>query len=415
MHSQPKQVLVVGGSGRVGGSAVRSLLNFYQDRVNVHVGGRKLKNWESYKRDHRNIPALNSVEFQSVDIRNARQLDRIVPKFDLVVHTAGPFQGLEEPTLLNSCLKHGKSYIDVCDDVALSRICRSEAYQQKAKDSKATAVISTGIWPGGSSLLAKKVIHEMGGSENVKSVVFSFFTAGSGGAGSTLLSATFLILGEEVLTYVNGQPVYRKTATDARTVDFGNGIGKREIARLNLIECESCYRSGVNTVETFFGTSPPFWNTLFQLMATFVPSKVLKNRRAMDVFGKVSLPMVRFVDKFTGSKNGECGGNNNKLHLVDRKLNYTRIAIDTGIRVDVTDKAGRVRTGLLTHNDMEQAVGDAVRSFAGQLLFQGVDSGKPPLPHGVFFPEEVDVSSFVDNVLSDIAEDALEYSLDFKQ
>ena len=36
-------------------------------------------------------------------------------------------------------------------------------------------------------------------------VDFSFFTAGSGGAGSTLLVATFLILAEESLQIVNGR------------------------------------------------------------------------------------------------------------------------------------------------------------------------------------------------------------------
>ena len=36
-------------------------------------------------------------------------------------------------------------------------------------------------------------------------VDFSFFTAGSGGAGSTLLVATFLILAEKALTVVNGR------------------------------------------------------------------------------------------------------------------------------------------------------------------------------------------------------------------
>ena len=34
---------------------------------------------------------------------------------------------------------------------------------------------------------------------------FSFFTAGSGGAGATLLVATFLILAEKALTVVDGR------------------------------------------------------------------------------------------------------------------------------------------------------------------------------------------------------------------
>ena len=147
--------------------------------------------------------------------------------------------GLFEPMVLN-----GKQYIDVCDDIALSSIARSKAHRELAVKCGGAAVISTGIWPGGSSLFAQKIIDSVGGKENVEKVKFTFFTAGTGNAGPTLLAATFLILGEDVLTYVNGQKVYKKSATDLETVDFGKDIGMREVVRLNLIECESCHSSG---------------------------------------------------------------------------------------------------------------------------------------------------------------------------
>jgi len=64
--------------------------------------------------------------------------------------------------------------------------------------------------PGVSSLMAKqlmrKVLKEVPSLKPEDlSVDFSFFTAGSGGAGVTLLVATFLILAEEALTIVNGR------------------------------------------------------------------------------------------------------------------------------------------------------------------------------------------------------------------
>ena len=130
------------------------------------------------------------------------------------------------------------------------------------------------------------------------------------GAGSTILSATFLILGEDVLTYQQGVSVYKKSATDSFSIDFGPKIGTRKVARLNLIECESCFQYLVAcgnekvTVETYFGTSPRFWNTLFVWMANIIPQNVLKDRYLMDIFGKISLPMVRLVDSFVGSSNG---------------------------------------------------------------------------------------------------------------
>ena len=51
-------------------------------------------------------------------------------------------------------------------------------------------------------------------------------------------------IGENVLTYVNDQQVFEKSASDMNTVDFGPVIGQREVVRLNLIEAESCHASG---------------------------------------------------------------------------------------------------------------------------------------------------------------------------
>jgi Saccharopine dehydrogenase NADP binding domain len=370
-------ILVLGGSGRVGGSAVRALHDKFGDGLNICVGGRDRKNWDDYLR--RLGRDLHGVRFEEVDINNQHRLNELISKNDLIVHTAGPFQGIRVPSVLEAAITHGKSYMDVCDDVALSRIARSQGYQAEAKRRGTAAILSTGIWPGGSSLFAQKVISRAGGQSQVEKVTFSFFTAGSGNAGPTILTATFLILGEDVLTYINDEPIYKKSATDTRSVDFGKGIGIRDVVRLNLIECESCHESGISTVETYFGTAPPLWNKLFALMANLIPQKVLQDRSAMTLLAKVSLPMVRLVDTLVGSTNG--------------------------IRVDVTTKSGEVFTGLLTHNDLEKSVGDAIAAFATQML-------RGSVPPGVYFPEEVPGIAFRDEILADISADAISYSID---
>jgi hypothetical protein len=140
--------------------------------------------------------------------------------------------------------------------------------------------------------------------DDIENVSFSFHTAGSGGAGVTILTATFLLLGEDVLVYDNRKKKYLRAASDSKLVDFEDKLGYKEVVRLNLIECESCASSGVKSVETFFGTSPSFWNFLFVLMARFTPKKVLQNRNLMEAFAKFSLPMVRLIDNLVGSKNG---------------------------------------------------------------------------------------------------------------
>jgi saccharopine dehydrogenase-like NADP-dependent oxidoreductase len=165
--------------------------------IRLTVMGRDVKNWNDYV-------ALKSLDityinFIAMDINDNEgyQLDAIIKEHDLIINTAGPFQGLRIPVVMEKCLLYSKKYIDVCDDIKLSRICRSQYYQDMAIRYNSTAIISTGIWPGCSSLLADDIIHHSipGGVEQVDRVRFSFFTAGSGGAGPTILSATFLILG----------------------------------------------------------------------------------------------------------------------------------------------------------------------------------------------------------------------------
>lgn len=242
LKSKIPKVLVVGGTGRVGGSAVRCIHERFGKEIDLSVAGRSEKNWDAFI--NRSPVDLPDVQFVSLDISSESELERVIPLYDLIVHTAGPFQGIKEPTVLETSLRNGKLYIDVCDDVRLSSIARSKEYRDLALKHGSAAVISTGIWPGGSSLFAQKVIDQVGGKDNVEKVKFSFFTAGTGNAGPTLLAATFLILGEDVLTYVDGTKVFKKSATDLNSVDFGSNIGIREVVRLNLIECESCHSAG---------------------------------------------------------------------------------------------------------------------------------------------------------------------------
>ena len=375
VKSKPK-VLVLGGTGRVGGSAVRALIA--EDLIeSIDVGGRSIDNYNDLISRQ---PITKTAGFKEIDIYNDIVLRESIKDYDIIVNTAGPFQGLDTSPVLTACCDLGLTYLDVCDDIRLSNICRNEENQKLAKNTNAKAVISTGIWPGASSLLAKKLIDNkeyVNGVSNVDDVKFSFYTAGSGGAGKTILTATFLLLGEDVLCYDKGNKIYKDTATDLYTINFGDKIGDREVARLNLIECESCGThllqglnknnddiSGVN-VQTNFGTSPPFWNRLFAIMAKLIPKSLLKDRSAMDTFAAISLPMVRLVDSLVGSQNG--------------------------IRVDIKTKNNEEWVGLLTHNDLERAVGDAIAAFV-----MNVDL----IPNGgIYFPEEVPNEEFGKNIL----------------
>jgi saccharopine dehydrogenase-like NADP-dependent oxidoreductase len=178
--TKPFKLVVFGGSGRVGGSAVRALNDNSAVQFDVTVVGRDPRNWEQYLgRLQRTLPCVS--RFASVDVRYASsELDNLISESDLVIHTAGPFQGQLSNKVFESAVRHGVDYLDVCDDIKLSRMLRNPSYKELARQSGSRAIISTGIWPGCSSLLANEIIEAAGGSDEVNRVEFAFFTAGSG-------------------------------------------------------------------------------------------------------------------------------------------------------------------------------------------------------------------------------------------
>jgi hypothetical protein len=66
-------ILVVGASGRVGGSAMRAIRQRHPG-VNIAVGGRDVNNWEQHKRD-KTINSDLPKYFKDIKVREKSALD----------------------------------------------------------------------------------------------------------------------------------------------------------------------------------------------------------------------------------------------------------------------------------------------------------------------------------------------------
>lgn len=376
---QGKNVLVVGGSGRVGGSVVCQLL---LRGAKVSVGGTNIENFLESKARWSDLFTeidTSKIDFVVLDRENSMSVDSILKErsLDLVVHTAGPFQGKAtvQNGVINACVDNACPYIDVCDDYCTAMAAKSK-YSQLAQQQEVPCIVSTGCWPGVSSLMAKSLSRKLLETEKSLTVEdlnvnFSFFTAGSGGAGATLLVATFLILAEEALTVVNGRRKPVKAMVGYENIDFGKIIGTKPVAPLNLLETASVHDVlGAGNVKSLFGTAPGFWNTLLGLMAQ-LPSSLLSNEEIMTKLALFSLPIVRIVDFFAGATNA--------------------------MRCDITsDKIpGLTATAIYGHENLEPCVGECVVAFCAAIL-----SNNKVAP-GVWFPEEAIASdSDITDVLS---------------
>jgi hypothetical protein len=77
------------------------------------------------------------------------------------------------------------------------------------------------------------------------------------------------------------------------------------------------------------------------------------------------------------------------------------------IRIDATSSK-TTQTALLSHQDMEAAVGEALALFAC-TLWDSRDNVTP----GVYFPEEVEVPTYSESILDGIAKSAITYTTNY--
>ena len=117
----------------------------------------------------------------------------------------------------------------------------------------------------------------------------------------------------------------------------------------------------------------------------WLPKPLLLNRKAMQAFSLVSMPVIRAVDAFVGSTNAMC--------------------IDA-------HGSGRSLTLRCVHTSLEDCVGQATAAFALELL-RGRTSrstGSSTIPVGVWFPAELN-SVARRNILEVVRQKALIWEL----
>ncbi|XP_022884108.1 uncharacterized protein LOC111400882 isoform X2 [Olea europaea var. sylvestris] len=355
------RILILGGTGRVGGSTAIALSKFCPD-LRIVVGGRNREKGAAM------VAKLGyNSEFANVDIDDSKSLEETLNDVDLVVHTAGPFQQAEKCIVLEAAVQTKTAYIDVCDDTSYAR--RAKSYMNKALDANIPAITTGGIYPGVSNgsvmlslqnyqLMAAELVRaaKTEGQGEPERLRFYYYTAGSGGAGPTILATSFLLLGEEVVAYNKGAKIKLKPYSGMLNIDFGIGIGKKDVFLLNLPEVRSIHKVlEVPTVSARFGTSPFFWNWGMGAMTNLFPSEFLRDRSKVQQLVQLFDPLVRKVDGIAGEK--------------------------VSMRVDLECSDGRHRIGIFSHRRLSESVGTATAAFVIAML-EG--STRP----GVWFPEE---------------------------
>ncbi|KAI4306741.1 hypothetical protein L6164_029994 [Bauhinia variegata] len=344
------RVLVLGGTGRVGGSTAIALSKLCPD-LRITVAGRDREKGKTM------VEKLGAnSDFTQVDIDNVESLETALEDVDLVVHTAGPFQQKENCSVLEAAIKTKTAYIDVCDDTSYS--WRAKSLSSRALAANVPAITTGGIYPGVSNVMAGELVRAAKSESEGKPerLRFYYYTAGTGGAGPTILATSFLLLGEEVTAYNQGEKIKLKPYSGMLNIDFGKGIGKRDVYLLNLPEVTTAHEIlGVPTVSARFGTAPFFWNWGMEAMTRLLPAEFLRDRSKVQNMVQLFDPVVRAIDGISGER--------------------------VSMRIDLDCSGGRNTCGIFSHKRLSVSVGNATAAFVLAVL----EGSTQP---GVWFPEE---------------------------
>ncbi|KAA8549813.1 hypothetical protein F0562_001497 [Nyssa sinensis] len=344
------RVLILGGTGRVGGSTAIALSKLCPE-LQIVVGGRDREKGAAM------VAMLRkNSKFAEVNIDDVKSLEAALNDVDLVVHTAGPFQQAEKCAVLEAAIETKTAYLDVCDDTSYA--WRAKSYKNKALEANIPAITTGGIYPGVSNVMAAELVRAARSESKgmPQRLRFYYYTAGSGGAGPTILATSFLLLGEDVVAYNKGEKIKLKPYSGMLNIDFGKGIGKRDVYLLNLPEVRSAHEVlGIPTVSARFGTAPFFWNWGMTAMTSLLPAEFLRDRNKVQQLVQLFDPLVRAVDGIAGER--------------------------VSMRVDLECSDGRNTIAIFSHRKLSVSVGTSTAAFALSIL----EGTTQP---GVWFPEE---------------------------
>ncbi len=282
-----QQVLILGGSGRIGSQVAVDLLT--HTSAQITIAGRNLKIGQR-------VSQLlgNRCQFLSIDLDKPELLQGAVAQSSLVIHCAGPFHH-RNASVLRLCIDLAVNYLDVSDHPSFT--CKAIALKVKAETAGITAIINTGIFPGISNSMVRRDVDQL---DEAQSIHLSYVVGGSGGAGLTVMRSTFLGLQRPFEARIDGKRRSVNPYSNREVIDFPH-YGKVGVSWFDMPESFTLADTfPVKTVITKFGSVPRFYNYLTWSVARCWHPKLLQSQSVIEFLSRVSYGMTQISDRFSG-------------------------------------------------------------------------------------------------------------------
>ncbi len=282
------QVLILGGSGRIGSSVAADLI--HHTEAEIVVAGR---NGAAGERVCQSLG--DRGQFLALDLADSDRLRAAIAHANLVIHCAGPFH-YRDTSVLQTCIDSGVNYIDVSDHPSFTR--KATACSDAAAQAGITAIVNTGIFPGISNSMVRQDVEALDTADHIH---LSYVVAGSGGAGVTVMRTTFLGLQKPFQAWSNGTWKTVQPYSDRETIEFPPPYGKTGVYWFDMPETFTLPSIfPVQSVVTKFGTVPDFYNVLTWSVARWWHPWLLKQTAVIEFLSQVSHFMTDVSDRFSG-------------------------------------------------------------------------------------------------------------------
>ncbi len=190
-----KKILILGGYGKFGSYIIRNIIHLHN--IQVIVNGRSEKKCRDF------IQSLASFHnlplFSAFDINQNINLYLKAIKPDLVVHTAGPFDG-QDYHIAKSCIEHDINYIDLSD--GREWVTNINKLSVTAKNKDIMILSGASSVPCISSAIINKYINDF---KEVNELEYAISTPSYPAPGLATLKSVLGYVGKPFCTLINGQ------------------------------------------------------------------------------------------------------------------------------------------------------------------------------------------------------------------
>ncbi|TRZ39829.1 saccharopine dehydrogenase [Niallia circulans] len=284
VYLEKKDIIVIGGYGHVGKLICKQLADYYPG--NVYAAGRSQEKAERFA-----ASTNGEVKAMVLDINQAVPAN-ILATAKLVIVCLEQ----ENVAFAASCLESGIDYIDI--SASYTFLQKVEELHQSVVQSNGAALLSVGLNPGVTNLLAKWVADKMDTTDSID----IFLMLGLGDThGHAAIEWTIQQVKTDFHKWENGRRILKKSFVGKETAYFGKKLGFRKAYPFNFADQHVLPKTiNVDPVSTFLCFDSRLATGSFSIMKRLGLIRFLPDKWTTNMFKRVSIGEPMFHVKIRG-------------------------------------------------------------------------------------------------------------------